>query len=153
MYVMDGGCLLHRVKWKQDGTYIQIVSQYIDYIRKHYGQNCVIVFDGYGNGPSVKDHEHTRRAKSAAPDIVIDEWKVAHKNQTNFLQNENNKKQFVEMLCIHFRKQNYVVHQAFQDADTLIAKCALNFARENQPVMVVADDTDVLVLLVFPFQF
>jgi len=152
MYVMDGGCLLHRVKWRSDATYLQICMQYVDYIRNHYGANCIIVFDGYGNGPSTKDHEHYRRAKLSAPDIAIDEWKIAHRNQTAFLQNENNKKSFIDLLSIHFLKNNYTTHQACHDADTLIARTALDLASTNTPVTVVADDTDVLVLLVYHFK-
>jgi len=104
-----------------------------------------------GNGPSTKDHEHYRRAKLSAPDIAIDEWKIAHRNQTAFLQNENNKKSFVDLSSIHFRKNNYT-HQACHDADTLIARTALNLASANTPVTVVADNANVLVLLVYHFK-
>jgi len=56
------------------------------------------------------------------------------------------------MLCHHFREHQFVVHQAMNDADTLIVQTALNFASAEQPVLVVADDTDVLVLLVYHFK-
>lgn len=71
-------------------------------------------------------------------------------NSNCLLQNENNKKCFVELLSIHFRKNNYTVHQPeYQDADTFIASTALDLASTNTPVTVVIDDKDILVLLVY----
>ena len=56
-YVLDGGALLHRVKWQKKTTYKEIAIQYVKYVRTWYG-DCCVVFDGYENGPSIKDHEH-----------------------------------------------------------------------------------------------
>ena len=47
-YVIDGGWLLHRVKWQKGFLYSEIINQYVDYVTRHYGVNVVIVFDGYG---------------------------------------------------------------------------------------------------------
>ncbi len=44
--VLDGGALLHRVKWGKKMSYQQIAQQYVSYVRGKYGQRCV-VFDGY----------------------------------------------------------------------------------------------------------
>ena len=46
--VLDGGALLHRVKWGKM-SYQQIAEQYVSYVREKYGQSCV-VFDGYEQG-------------------------------------------------------------------------------------------------------
>ena len=56
-HVLDGGALLHRVKWGKKMTYQDIAEQYVSYVRARYRQSCV-VFDGYEQGPS--DHEHLR---------------------------------------------------------------------------------------------
>jgi len=61
LYVLDGGALLHRLPWEIGKTYGAIVETYIGYVRKHYGQSVVIVFDGYSNQPSTKDGSHKRR--------------------------------------------------------------------------------------------
>ena len=78
----------------------------------------------------------------STPDSAVDEWNIAHRNQTAFLQNENQ-----EVLS----ENNYTTHQACQDA-VLIACTALDLASTNTPVTVVADDTNVLVLLVYHFK-
>ena len=72
VHVIDGGYLLRIVKWTDRGTYGEICQQYLSYIDRHYGKSSVIVFDGYCSGPSIKSHEHKRRAHSMAPDIVVD---------------------------------------------------------------------------------
>lgn len=41
-----GGFLLHRVKWNVGTKVSSICDQYIDYVHKHYGNNCMVVFDG-----------------------------------------------------------------------------------------------------------
>ena len=46
-------------------------------------------------------------------------------------------------------KDGQVVHQSPGDADTMIVQCALQYAIEGREVNVVADDTDVLVLLMY----
>jgi len=55
---MDGGCLLHKVKWMPRGSYHDVLEQYAHYVFSHYGNDVVIVFDGYCNGASTKDQEH-----------------------------------------------------------------------------------------------
>ena len=58
LQVIDGGALLHRIKWPKKGTYKKIVEQYVCYIRTKYGHSSYIVFDGYEGAPSTKGHEH-----------------------------------------------------------------------------------------------
>ena len=55
--VVDGGALVHRIKWPKKATYHDIAGVYVIYVQQHYGHYCVI-FDGYKQGPSIKDHEH-----------------------------------------------------------------------------------------------
>jgi hypothetical protein len=83
---------------------------------------------------------------------VFDHGKPVHSNQGAFLANEGNKKAFVDYLISQLRVHGYVVHQAVNDADTLIVHTALQIAQNNVPVTVVANDTDILVLLVYHFQ-
>ena len=44
------------------------------------------------------------------------------------------------------------VHNSTGDADTLIVECALKLSREGREVSVVADDTDILVLLMYHWE-
>lgn len=91
--MIDGGFLLHRVVWHQNETFEAICAAYINYVSKHFGSNCIIVFDGYSNlRNSVKTMEQTRRAtKTSSPDINFEETMICTVSQENLLSNRNNK--------------------------------------------------------------
>ena len=57
-HVLDGGSVLHRVPWKPGETYGRIAESYADFIVRHYGSGAIVVFDGYEDGPSIKDVIH-----------------------------------------------------------------------------------------------
>ena len=84
-HVLDGGALVHRVKWLKGATYREIARSYVSYVHQHYGPSC-IVFDGYKQSASVKDHEHQRRLKKTCADIRLGEFMQAHHNQQIFYQ-------------------------------------------------------------------
>ena len=119
----------------------------MSYVQGKYGESCV-VFDGYEQGPSIKDHEHLRRVKKLCADIQLNESMEAYKNQEVFLANEKNKHQFILLISQYLRDDGQVVHQSTGDADTMIVQCALQYAIEGSEVNVVADD-NVLVLLMY----
>ena len=147
-HVLDGGALIHRVKWLKGATYREIVKSYVSYVHQHYGHSCII-FDGYKQALSVKDHEHQRRLKKTCADIQLGEFMQVHHNQQTFLSNEYNKSQFISLLRIYLEADGNIVHIADGDADTMIVKCTLEYTDQECDVNVVADDTDVLVLLMY----
>ena len=151
-HVIDGGALLHKVKWAKKATYKNIVMQYVEYVHAKYGQRCCIVFDGYERGPSTKDQEHLRRVGKTCADIQLSESMEALLNQQIFLCNERNKSQFIALLSHYLEADNQIVHQSAGDADTMIVACALQYATQGIEATVVADDTDVLVLLMYHWQ-
>ncbi len=59
----------------------------MSYVRGKYEQSCV-VFDGYEQGPSIKDHEHQRRAEKVCADIQL--WKLIEFRKS-FLQMKRTK--------------------------------------------------------------
>ena len=146
-FVLDGGALLHKVVWRPNSSYGEVIQQYQSYVRK-YG-TCTTVFDGYGHGPSTKDHEHQRRSKTSkqCPDVTVNENVAAYDRTSIFLSNESNKSQFVELLNQHLVSDGHTVKKSDGDADTLIVSSAIEATSVNIPVVVVADDTDVLVML------
>ena len=46
-YVLDGGLLLFKLRWKKGVTFETIFNNYLEYILRHYGQKCVVVFDAF----------------------------------------------------------------------------------------------------------
>ena len=98
LQVIDGGALLHRIKWAKKAAYKDIVEQYVCYIRARYDGSSCIVFDGYGYSPSTKDHEHQKRTRKTCADFHLNESMMAHNNQQVFFSNNKNKNQFVQLL-------------------------------------------------------
>ena len=98
----------------------------------------------------TKDHEHKRRQTGkVSASIVIAENARVHIDQQAFFSNEKNKTNFVSLLTTHLRGIGHHVDVCRGDADTLIVSSALEFARNGQTVTIVAEDTDVLIMLVY----
>lgn len=57
IYVIDDGFLLFRVIGQTNQTYGHICATYVNYVENRFGQNSVIVFDGYENDWSIKKAE------------------------------------------------------------------------------------------------
>lgn len=112
------------------GTYQDIVKQYVSYVRCKYG-TCCIVFDGYKQGPSIKDHEHQRRVKKSCADIQVVESMEAYVNQETFLTNEGNKAQFITLLSQYLECDGQTVFNSTGDADTMIVSCTRQKAVEE----------------------
>jgi len=146
VYVLDGGSLLHRVKWPKEMTYIELIGLYLRYVKSNFGSQVTVVFDGYDNGPSTKDHEHDRRANfNCAPQILVSEAHTIHSNQSAFLSNNVNKSQFITLLGQHLMSDGHRIIQSVADADTDIVQAAIRLATDTS-VTVVAGDTDIIIL-------
>jgi hypothetical protein len=154
VHVIDGGCLLHMVSWCDGGSYADVAQQYVAYVNRHYDTTAIVVFDGYCTGPATKDHEHQRRSSKCAPDVVFSATKIAYRSQAAFLANERNKGAFVKYLSDCFEAAGHTIHQAVDDADTLVAQNALQLASQlpKKPVTVIANDTDILILLIYHYK-
>ena len=78
---------------------------------------------------------------------------VLHNKQNDFLSNELNRNQFISLLGNHLQVKSFVVHQSSNNnANTLIVECAIALTLAGNVSLVIAADTDILVLLVHYFQ-
>ncbi|CAM1323482.1 Uncharacterised protein at_DN0631, partial [Pycnogonum litorale] len=113
----------------------------------------IVVFDGY-DGPSTKDHEHQRRkARTISATIDVKLGRICHNDQASFLANDRNKSRLIALISERLRCDGHVVKQAQSDADYRIAKSALEYAREGNEVVLIAEDCDITVMLVHHFEF
>ena len=117
-------------------------------MKNHFGNDIVVVFDGYNfNTSSSKSAERFRRSNIASStDILFTENMAITVQQDKFFGNIKNKTRFIILLTQALQKNNIIVKQAEDDADLLIAKTAL--AVSCQRAVIVSEDTDVLVLLI-----
>lgn len=152
-YVIDGGMLLHKVKWKQGETFQKICRDYVKYIKDYYGTSSFVVFDGYST-TTTKSSERNRRyvyKNSADVHMSVDSWRsmILGITQEKFLGNNKNKAQLIEFLRMELRDANIESSQSIADADVDIVLKAIDTAAECQGVKIaiVSEDTDVLAIL------
>jgi len=154
-FVVDGGYLLHKVRWCPPANMSTIQSAYVSYLHK-FGSAPFVVFDGYESCASIKDHEHQRRSglvTSVAPARNLTDDSTQIGAQEPFLANVCNKKALINLLKGCFARTDIKVSQAVGDADTEIVSVALRLASAaTDPVAVVAEDTDIIVLLLYHWQ-
>ena len=82
-------------------------------------------------------------------DVKVTEDTSVRQSREDFLSNTKNKEQLIHFLSRDFRESGHKVIQCEEDADTQIVDAALDIACIGKVVTVVADDSDVLVLLVY----
>ena len=148
-FVLDGGALLHRVHWVKGTKFIEIAEVYANYVRRNYG-SAIVIFDGYSARSSIKSDEHTRRtgSKGSSVNVIIKEDNEVPYNKERFLSNTHNKTSLISLLSEYLAKDGQHVHVCDGDADTKIVSKSLEEAKE-MPVIVVADDTDIAVMLLY----
>lgn len=152
-YVLDGGALLHRVRWFKGMKFNAISEVYTNYIQKNYRGCITVVFDGYQDD-GTKSHEHLRR-NSVPQSCIVDICQENHVpfTQDRFLSNLDNKANFVNFLSHHLKESGFLIINCPGDADSTIVKTALDIASTSVGyVAVVADDTDIAVMLVHHWQ-
>ena len=109
-----------------------------------------MVFDGYEE-VSTKSSEHVRRTGNGprCPDVKISETNKVLFTQERFLSNEYNKVQLINLVSAYLKNNSQTVINCVGDADTKIVSTALNLSLGEKQVVVVADDTDIAVMMLY----
>ena len=144
-YVLDGGSLLHRLPWKTGDSYGAIAESYADFTVRHYGQ-ATVVFDGYGEGPSIKDNTHQRRGKNMHPVVSFTAETQFSCRKEDFLSRDENKAHMIALISTALTERGCHVIQSPGDADVDIVKAAVERSRFCTTTLV-GEDTDLLILL------
>lgn len=148
IYVIDGGYLLHKVVWnKNNKCFLQVAEQYVNYIQ-NFRSKCVIVFDGYSYDLSTKNTERIRRLQRLrCPDIAITKVSKVTVTQDKFLSNSSNKESLIKLiseLLIHEDIEHKICRD---DADVEIIKMAISKKESDNEVIIIGEDTDLLIIL------
>jgi hypothetical protein len=86
--------------------------------------------------------------KAVSPNVDIEDNKLFE--QWAFLSNDQNKNQIIQLLVLRLEENDFKCFQSNGDADIDIVSTANNLASsESRSVAVIADDTDILVLLLY----
>ena len=130
--------------------YSEIISKYQEYV-KRYGI-CTVVFDGYRNGPSAKNHEQERRRKGSTitPEVSVEmQNSIGSMTKDSFLANPCNKSKFIDVLATALESDGHEVIRCKGDADTSIVSAVLDHCCEGENVVLLAADTDLLIMLLY----
>lgn len=146
--VVDGGYLLHKVIWPHNASFATISQNYSSFLKRHYGSQVVVVFDGYPARTSTKRFERLRRMRvHCSPEVMFESNMINQIPQERFLANDQNKSRLIKLLSTNFEECGIEVKQAQEDADLLIVNTALSKAKELEKVVIVGEDIDLLVLM------
>ena len=149
--VIDGGWLLHYIRWKSNTTFLNIMKCYVDYIKQNGSRSVIVVFDGY-ECASTKDHCHKKRYSSSTKELNVRVNTCCTITQDQLLSNNKNKSSFISLLADELECHGIRTLIASDDADTLIVKTALEQSISiNSDVEIKCEDTDVFVLLVYHY--
>lgn len=144
--------MLHKVVWQPNKTFGEIYDQYDQYLSSHYGRRSYIIFVGYENRLTSKACEQNRRVGSiSCADILFDDKMIPSVSQPKFLSNRQNKTKFIACLSKLLVARGYSVMRCQGDADTAIVTTALTvfgYEGSHRDAVIVADDIDILVLLI-----
>ncbi|GBN57721.1 hypothetical protein AVEN_151352-1 [Araneus ventricosus] len=99
-FVLDGDSLIHRVVWPKQETFGDVYTTYMSYIKRHYGDEVTVVFDGYTES-SVNTkviERQRRRMKRTSREIIFIESTVLLDPQRQFLSTLANKEFFISQI-------------------------------------------------------
>ncbi|KAJ8043553.1 hypothetical protein HOLleu_10691 [Holothuria leucospilota] len=148
--VLDGGALLHKVSWENCSTYNHVIQRYVSFVKRYKAAKAVkVVFDGYTDEWSIKSQEHMLRQTNKSADINVSEDSNVTCNKESFLKNNYNKQQLIKLISDSLKVSGFNTKICDGDADTEIVKEALCSAGDGNKVAVYADDTDIVVLLIY----
>ena len=147
-HVLDGGALLHRITWPHGfPRYQYICALYCDYVSRNFGP-AIVVFYGY-RIPSTKYTTHQRHTggKVGIEDTFSGDMKLTMSKDV-FHSNVANKQNFIDMLSHYLQLAGCLTQHAEEDANLLIAQTAVQSAATKN-IVLVADDTDLVILLCY----
>ncbi|XP_071081970.1 uncharacterized protein [Haliotis cracherodii] len=151
--VIDGCALLQQIPWRKIGTIEDICKIYVESVihRTTQHQPCCVVFDTY-EATTTKELEQKRRKimKVSAPDIIVKNSTPVPQDKARFMSNKQNKQALIYLLAKHLAAEGIHFEHAAEegDADVVVVSQAIMMVESTDEVVVYADDTDILVLLI-----
>ena len=126
---------------------VPLHSRNADFTIRHYGK-ATIVFDGYSEGPSIKDNTHQRRGQNTHPIVSFNAKTEFVGKKEDFLSRPCNKQGLIDLVTEELQMKDCKVINASGDADVDIVKAAIK-ASQHQPTTLIGEDTDLLILLLY----
>ena len=151
--VYDGCALIHRLAWPKVGTVGSVCETFVGYVQASAAPDVhvCVVFDSYDQ-QTTKAPEQKRRCLNTGSytDVELEDSTSVPENKQAFLGNMVNKQHMICMLSAHLEQAGVAVIITAEegDADVVIVRKAIELG-EHDDVVIIADDNDILVLLVY----
>ena len=130
---------------KKESSFDSLCKRYVDFVKQNVGP--VVVFDGYGNGPSTKDSSDSRTKGIVGSKIRgFSGNKLLMTTKENFLSNETNKSNFILLLKQHLESRGVRTKQATGDADCLISETGIHLNYHGPSLHVLLAKTQICLL-------
>ena len=129
-----------------------MAQSYVSYVHRHY-YTVTIVFDGCKNHFSAKKNAYTKRNPVRCQDVVNNASNIFCSTQEKFLSNENNKLSIIILISKYLEEDSEVAIQCDGNANPTFTSAVISLSspKTDNPVMVVAHDTDIAVMLLHVF--
>ena len=114
----------------------------------HYGPYTTIVFDGYEEGPSIKDNTHQRRGRNVHHVASFTAQTELSGKKEEFLSRDTNKQRLIQTISDQLRERYCIVVNAPGDADVDIVKTAVDTSLQHTTTLI-GEETDLLVLRLY----
>lgn len=136
--IADASALLWYCNRKRNKTFENIFETYANFLQ--FFQINTVAFGDYSL--STRDATHKKCSGKASATIEIKGTNLCLTDRNTFFSNYENKKAFLKCLAANLRSLGFQVFEYSFNADTT----KLEYSKE-QPVIVYADDTDILSLV------
>ena len=142
LHVLNGGALLHKVRWPTSVTFGDVCKLYVDHIASKCGIST-IVFDECSDTLSTKVHELARRTinNRGCVDAQCNVSTKVNIKQDVLLSNSTNKSRFIDILS------GYLIKSGNKVMKMQTRRYALYVAETRRRVNVVTEEKDVVLLL------
>lgn len=153
--VVDGSMLMYHVIWPRCGTVATLCHNYLKLlVRRH---DVYVVFDRYPDpATSTKSYERQRRAGGTSyPNFKLSN-ETSLPSRDAIMKNSSNKREIINLICSCEHPEYMALlgdHNnefGHEEADvSIISYVKLLLERGHRNILVLCDDTDVFVLLVY----
>ena len=150
--LIDGNEALYHTFWPKNTTLLHFAQGLVD----RFVRPCetFVIFDCYKEN-SVKSHERQRRAKGIAPRAYELRSETILPSKENIMKSDQNKKSLIQFLCNmeHNHNSLHLIGEdspyTHEEADVTIMSYLVKIHQEKEHIQILADDTDIFVLLLF----
>jgi len=152
--LVDGNEALYHTLWPRNSTLKKLADNFISSFEKPH--TTYIIFDRYDKH-SIKSHERQRRAKSSKSHEYVLNSNTILPAKDVVMKSDVNKSALIQYMCDANRTNPHLqligedCEYHHEEADVKIISYLLKLSPQRKHIQILADDTDIFVLLVFFF--